>query len=118
MSQILLNLALQMLQTVVRHLIDTHLFDHILALVEVYFNANLSGTEKKAAVQADLQQLQGDLKTAFTGTPTVLVNLAIEAAVAIIKNKKADLLPVVTQTATQGVAATTTSPTVITPLGK
>jgi hypothetical protein len=118
MSQILLNLALQMLQTVVRHLIDTGLFDHILALVEVYFNASLSGDQKKAAVQADLAQLQGDLKVAFSGTPTVLINLAIEAAVAIIKNKKSALIPSINAAATTAVASTSTEPTIIKPLGQ
>lgn len=81
MSTILLNL----LSFVVKRIVDAHLFDHIKALVLSQVDTSLTGDQKKAAVQAELAGLTGDLKVSFQNTSGNLINFAIEAALILIK---------------------------------
>jgi hypothetical protein len=81
MSKLLYNL----LSFVVNRLIDAKLFESIKDLVAVQMNSKLSGDQKKAAVKAELAELQGNVRTEFEKTASNLVNFAIEAAVLIIK---------------------------------
>ena len=48
-------------------------------------NNELSGSAKKAVVKSALNQLEGNIKEQFIKTAPNLLNLAIEAAVVIIK---------------------------------
>jgi hypothetical protein len=81
MSTILYNL----LSFVVNRLIDAKLFESIKNMVLSQMNTSLSGAEKKAAVQSELNNLQGNLRDEFTKTAPNLVNFAIEAAVVLLK---------------------------------
>jgi hypothetical protein len=48
-------------------------------------NNELSGAAKKAVVKSALTQLEGNVKEQFIKTAPNLLNLAIEAAVVLIK---------------------------------
>lgn len=74
-----------MLGFVVRRLIAARLFDHISDIVAAQMDNKTSGDKKKAAVKQELNELRGALQQDFINTAPSLINLAIEAAVALIK---------------------------------
>jgi hypothetical protein len=79
------SFLLSLLSFVINRLIDAQLFETIKALVESQMNNELSGAAKKAVVKSALTQLEGNIKEQFIKTAPNLLNLAIEAAVVIIK---------------------------------
>lgn len=83
MSTIVYNL----LSFVINRLIDAKLFESIKDLVSAQMDTSLSGEQKKAAVKAELAELQGNIKDQFVQTAPNLVNFAIEAAVVMLKRK-------------------------------
>jgi hypothetical protein len=73
------------LSYVVKQLIDVNLYQYIITLVQIQFNRDLTGEEKRAAVKQQLSELTGDLGTVIATTSVTYINLAIEVAVLVIK---------------------------------
>lgn len=83
-----MNAFLQgLLAFVVKKVVDAKLYSFIIAAVEAQFDTDLTGEQKKAEVKKQLAALTGVLGSIFKDTSTVYINLAIEAAVAILKAK-------------------------------
>jgi hypothetical protein len=81
-------LLINALVYIVGRLIDGGLFETIKEVVSLYStNSEMSGEEKKAAVQAALKKLKGDQKAVLLSSQGYLINLAIEAAVAWVKSR-------------------------------
>ena len=78
------------LLTLIGMLIDSQVFEAIKDLVRAQFDTDKSGAEKKAAVDAALNDLTGDVANALKKTSGFLVNLAIEGAVTylLVREKK------------------------------
>jgi hypothetical protein len=81
MSGFLLNL----LSFVVKRLIDAQLFEIIKSLVASQMDSNIPGAAKKVAVKSALTELEGNIKEQLIKTAPNLLNLAIEAAVVLIR---------------------------------
>lgn len=79
------SFVLSLLSFVINRLIDAKLFEIIKSLVESQMNAELSGAAKKIVVKSALTQLEGNIKEQFLKTAPNLLNLAIEAAVVLVK---------------------------------
>lgn len=78
----------KLLDIVVKSLVGGDLFDHIKQAVAIQMNAtNLTGEQKKVAVQANIKALKGDLGIAANNLGQTLLNLAIEAALVLVKVK-------------------------------
>lgn len=70
-----------LLAQIMQYLVGKDVFGQIQKLVaEVAFNTTLSGSEKRAKVLEDLKGIAG-------GLASHLINLAIEAAVTLLKSK-------------------------------
>lgn len=83
MSKTLLNLLVY----IIKQMITRDLFDHILEIVKAKTDTDLTGAEKRAAVQAEIKEIRGDLAGAVQATSSTVINLAIEAAVLAVKGK-------------------------------
>lgn len=79
-----MDIKLIVLDRLVKWLVGGELFTFIKEAVELMANTNLSGSEKREKVQAMAVE-------AFSGAVTVLVNLAIEVAVLLLKAKVGEL---------------------------
>jgi hypothetical protein len=101
-----------LLTFLVKMLIDSKLFDHLVALVQVQMSSAATGDQKKANVKAALASLTGDLKTAFSKTSGSVINFVIESLVLIIKQKTG----VVVATSATPASIQTASSMIINPL--
>jgi hypothetical protein len=81
------SFLLAILSHAVQAIVGSGVFAEIEKLVEAELSTDKSGEEKKAAVQASLDAIQGDLGVAVKGTAKWALNLGIETAVALVKNK-------------------------------
>ena len=78
------------LMSLIGMLVNSDVLDAIKKLVRIQFITDKSGAEKKAAVDAALNNLTGELGDAIQETSGFLVNLAIEGAVTylLVREKK------------------------------
>ena len=81
------SLLISLLNYVVKAIIGSGVFNEIKTLVQLEFSSNKTGDEKKAAVQASLTAIKGDLGTIINSTAVWALNLGIEAAVAQANTK-------------------------------
>jgi hypothetical protein len=81
------SFLLAILSHAVQAIIGSGVFAEIEKLVEAELSTDKTGDEKKAAVQAGLQAAEGDLGVAVKSSAVWALNLGIETAVAIVKNK-------------------------------
>lgn len=81
------SFLLAILSHAVQAIIGSGVFSEIEKLVEAELSTDKTGEEKKASVQASLDAIQGDLGDSVKGTAKWALNLGIETAVAIVKNK-------------------------------
>lgn len=79
-----MDFKLFFLNNIIKWLIGGEAFDYIKRSVELINNDEMTGEEKRAKVLADTKKLFGNLGT-------FLINLAIEAAVTILKAKLGEL---------------------------
>lgn len=73
--------AVNMIIQLIKSMMDNGLADQIGELVGAAFDFDLSGEEKKAAVQKELRDVGGVVGDALADTTPALVNIAIEAFV-------------------------------------
>ncbi|CAB4122173.1 hypothetical protein UFOVP26_108 [uncultured Caudovirales phage] len=81
------SILLSLLNYVVKAIIGSNVFNEIKTLVQLEFSSNKSGDEKKAAVQASLNAIKGELGVVVQNTASWALNLGIEAAVAAVNTK-------------------------------
>jgi len=78
-----MNVKIYLLEGIVKWLVGGELFKFIQETVEAVNKSTISGEEKRAYVLERAKDL-------FSGVVTVLVNLAIEVAVLMLKQRIAD----------------------------
>ena len=84
----MLNAVLMtLLQHIVSSLLGSGLFQEIERLVQLELSTDKSGPEKAAAVKASIASVKGDLKDVAQSTAGWALNLGIETAVAVAKQK-------------------------------
>jgi hypothetical protein len=81
------SLLMSLLNYVVKAIIGSGVFNEIKTLVQLEFSSNKTGDEKKAAVQAALNAIKGDLGIVVKSTAVWALNLGIETAVAQVNTK-------------------------------
>lgn len=75
-----MTFKLMLLERVVKWLVGGELFQFITDAVTTMNDTSMTGEEKRAQVLKEVREF-------FSGTLTVLVNLAIEVAVLLLKDK-------------------------------
>lgn len=82
MQTILLNALI----LIIKQLIDANIFKAIELLVIDAMNFDISGEEKRAKVLEQLHNISGSIAPILASTASWVINLALEAIVAKLKN--------------------------------
>ena len=77
------NLKLTVLEKLVAWLTGGHAYRQIKAVVDTFMNVEMSGEEKR-------KRVQGIVMPIFTNLSSVLINIAIEVAVAALRGEIKD----------------------------
>lgn len=92
MKTILISAGLKLIFTAIRAVITPKLFEHIKALVSKIADLNVPGTEKKAYVLQQLNDITGELKASVKTLPNLLLSMAIDIAWAEVAKEKGNII--------------------------
>jgi hypothetical protein len=81
------SILLSLLNYVIKAIIGSNVFNEIKNLVQIEFSTDKTGAEKKAAVEASIKAIKGEVGVIVQNTASWALNLGIEAAVATINTK-------------------------------